>query len=223
MGRRHERADPRRRPVSRTVLRGFRNGSRRPPDARPTMAEGRVIYLSSFSKTLAPGFRVAWIDAPAPIAVKLEMAKQAEDLCTGVFDQRMVHECVRRGILERQLPLLRRHYGREARRDGGGVSARVRHRLTWPEPRGGFFLWATLPDASTPTSLLDRAVTSRRGLCGGQRVLRRQARREPNQAVVLRALTRPHPGRCTPACRGYSRAIAGAGAGGPVSTSFHWL
>ena len=98
-------------------------------DVRPMKAddgEGRVIYLSSFSKTLAPGFRVAWIDAPAPIAVKLEMAKQAGDLCTGVFDQRVVHECGRRGILERQLPAAAASLRREARCDGGGVSARAR-------------------------------------------------------------------------------------------------
>ena len=69
-----------------------------------------MIYLSSFSKTLAPGFRVAWIDAPAPLATKLEMAKQAEDLLTGSLDQRIVYEACRRGILQRQLPLLRRHY-----------------------------------------------------------------------------------------------------------------
>ena len=82
-------------------------------DVRPMKAddvEQRVIYLSSFSKTLAPGFRVAWIDAAAPIACKLEMAKQAEDLLTGSLDQRVVYEACRRGILQRQLPLLRRHY-----------------------------------------------------------------------------------------------------------------
>ena len=52
-------------------------------DVRPIQADdtdGRVVYLSSFSKTLAPGYRVAWIDAPAPLAAKFEMAKQAEDL-----------------------------------------------------------------------------------------------------------------------------------------------
>ena len=130
-------------------------------DVRPIKADdrdGRVIYLSSFSKTLAPGFRVAWIDAPPPIAVKLEMAKQAADLCTGVFDQRIVHECGRRGILERQLPILRKHYA--AKRD---VMVETFHReagnrLTWPDPRGGFFLWATLPDAIDADRLLERAV-----------------------------------------------------------------
>jgi 2-aminoadipate transaminase len=82
-------------------------------DVRPIKAddrEGRVIYLSSFSKTLAPGYRVAWIDAPPPLATKLEMAKQAEDLLTGSLDQRIVYESCRRGILQRQLPQLRRHY-----------------------------------------------------------------------------------------------------------------
>src|SRR6185436_14138652 len=87
-------------------------------DVRPIKvddSEGRVVYLSSFSKTLAPGYRVAWIDAPAPIAAKLEIAKQAADLCSGGFDQRVIYEAARRGILDRQLPLLRAHY--QERRD----------------------------------------------------------------------------------------------------------
>ena len=72
------------------------------------------MYLSSFSKTLAPGYRVAWIDAPPAIASKLEVAKEAADVCTGTLDQRVVYEVARRGILERQLPLLRTHYRRSA-------------------------------------------------------------------------------------------------------------
>ena len=130
-------------------------------DVRPMKADdsdGRVIYLSSFSKTLAPGFRVAWIDAPAPIAVKLEMAKQAGDLCTGVFDQRVVHECGRRGILERQLPILRAHYGKKRDVMVEAFRREPDIQLTWPDPRGGFFLWATLPAAIDADRLLDRAV-----------------------------------------------------------------
>ena len=68
------------------------------------------MYLSSFSKTLAPGYRVAWIDAPPPVAAKFEIAKQAADLCTGELDQRIVYEACRRGILDRQAPMLRAHY-----------------------------------------------------------------------------------------------------------------
>ena len=130
-------------------------------EVRPMKADdtdGRVIYLSSFSKTLAPGFRVAWIDAPAPLAVKLEMAKQAADLCSGVFDQRMVYEAERRGVLDRQLPLLRAHYS--AKRDVmvAALRGELGDAISWPEPRGGFFLWATLPDGVDADRLLSRAV-----------------------------------------------------------------
>jgi 2-aminoadipate transaminase len=130
-------------------------------DVRPMKADdddGRVIYLSSFSKTLAPGFRVAWIDAPAPLAVKLEMAKQAADLCTGVFDQRIVYEAARRGILDRQLPLLRRHYAEKRDVMVAALKAQLGNDISGPDPRGGFFLWATLPPAIDADHLLDRAV-----------------------------------------------------------------
>jgi 2-aminoadipate transaminase len=120
--------------------------------------DGRVVYLSSFSKTLAPGYRVAWIAAPAPIAQKLEIAKQSEDLLTGSLDQRVVHEACRSGLLARQLPKLRRHYGEK--RD---VMTRTLRRelsdvITWPDPKGGFFLWLSLPDRLDTDRMIPRAV-----------------------------------------------------------------
>jgi 2-aminoadipate transaminase len=130
-------------------------------DVRPMKADdgdGRVVYLSSFSKTLAPGYRVAWIDAPAALTAKFEFAKQAADLCTGTLDQRIVYEVVRQGILDRQLPMLRAHY-REKRdvmvtalRDGLG------EHVAWAEPRGGFFLWVRLPEIVDANRLIERAV-----------------------------------------------------------------
>lgn len=130
-------------------------------DVRPMKAddvEGRVIYLSSFSKTLAPGYRVAWIDAPAPLVSKFEMAKQAEDLCTGGFDQRVVYEASARGILQRQIPMLREHY--RAKRDVMVASLKQAFgsEVTWPAPRGGFFLWASLPAAIDTDHMIARAV-----------------------------------------------------------------
>jgi 2-aminoadipate transaminase len=130
-------------------------------DLRPMRADdsdGRVIYVSTFSKTLAPGYRVAWIDAPAPLAAKLEIAKQAEDLCTGGLDQRIVYEATRRGILDRHLPILRAHY-----REKRDVMIDVLRReldgsVSWPTPKGGFFLWATIPAPIDSSVLIDRAV-----------------------------------------------------------------
>lgn len=130
-------------------------------DVRPIRAddeEGRVIYLSSFSKTLAPGFRVAWIDAPGPLAAKLELAKQAADLQTGSLDQRVVFEACRRGVLARRVPELRRYY--QAKRDVMVTALRERfgEAVSWPTPRGGFFLWAALPQPIDSTRLVARAV-----------------------------------------------------------------
>lgn len=130
-------------------------------DVRPIRADdadGRVVYLSSFSKTLAPGFRVAWIDAPAPLAARFEVAKQAEDLCTGGFDQRMVYEAAHRGILDRQIPMLRAHY--QAKRDVmmAALHGQFGDELTWPAPRGGFFLWATMREGLDAEAMIPRAV-----------------------------------------------------------------
>ena len=130
-------------------------------DVRPLRADdrdGRVVYLSSFSKTLAPAYRVAWIDAPAPLAAKFELAKQAADLCTGGFDQRVIHEACKRGVLERQLPNLRRYY--QAKRDVmvDALRAAFGTTVTWPDPRGGFFLWATLPEQIDADAMIDRSV-----------------------------------------------------------------
>jgi len=130
-------------------------------DVRPMKADdadGRVLYLSSFSKTLAPGYRVAWIDAPAPLAAKLELAKQAEDLCSGVFDQRMVYEAGRRGILDRQLPLLRKHYADKRDVMVTALGHELGDAISWPDPRGGFFLWARLPDGIDADRLISRAI-----------------------------------------------------------------
>ena len=130
-------------------------------DTRPIKAddrEGRVVYLSSFSKTLAPGFRVAWIAAPAAIAAKFEVAKQAADLCTGGLDQRIVYEVWKRGVLAARLPALRSYYQekrtvmvRALRRELGDL-------VSWPEPKGGFFLWAAFPERVNTDALLTRAI-----------------------------------------------------------------
>jgi 2-aminoadipate transaminase len=130
-------------------------------ETRPIKADderGRVVYLSTFSKTLAPGYRIAWIAAPAAISARFELAKQSMDLSSGIFDQRVVHQAIRRGVLEKLAPRLRDLY--RSKRDAmehalrdelGGV-------LTWPAPKGGFFLWPELPAGFDGDALLERAI-----------------------------------------------------------------
>ena len=107
-------------------------------------AEGRVLYLSSFSKTLAPGLRLGWVHGPAPIVSKMELAKQADDLCSGVFDQRVVHEACRRGVLAEHVPGLRAYYQRKRDVMSRALQQALGDRVSWTPPRGGFFLWAAL-------------------------------------------------------------------------------
>jgi 2-aminoadipate transaminase len=129
-------------------------------DTRPMAAddrEGRVIYLSSFSKTLAPGLRVAWASAPLAIGSKLELAKQAEDLCTGAFDQRIAYEACRRGLFDTHLAKLRAHYQHKRDTMVAAIERRLQGHVTWLAPRGGFFLWATLGDELTSADVMPRA------------------------------------------------------------------
>jgi 2-aminoadipate transaminase len=130
-------------------------------DTRPLKADdrgGRVIYLSTFSKTLAPGFRVAWVVAPAAIVERFDTAKQSMDLMCGILDQRVVHQSIVRGVLGRQAAPLRGLY--RMRRDvmEQALRERIGGRLTWIAPKGGFFLWAKLPDGYECEPLLARAL-----------------------------------------------------------------
>jgi 2-aminoadipate transaminase len=133
-------------------------------ETRPMRADdggGRVIYLSTFSKTLAPGFRVAWIVAPAALIERFDTAKQSVDLTSGILDQRIIHEAVRRGVPERIAPALRDLYRRKRDVMEQALRAELGDRLTWPAPKGGFFLWATLPEGQDDLSLLERALEQR--------------------------------------------------------------
>lgn len=130
-------------------------------DTRPIKADdadGRVIYLSSLSKTLAPAFRTAWVTAEPTFIAKFDAAKQAADLCTGNLDQRIVYEAITRGVLARQIPQLRRYYQDKRTVMETSLRRELGDLLSWPAPRGGFFLWAKLPDGMDSQTLLARAL-----------------------------------------------------------------
>lgn len=136
-------------------------GAATPAETRPIKADdanGRVLYLSSFSKTLAPAFRVAWVVAPKALASRVETAKQALDLCTGSFDQHMVYEACRRGVLERHVPLLRAHYQHKCSVMEGALRQHLHGQAQWVPPRGGFFLWVELPQHVDASRMLERCL-----------------------------------------------------------------
>ena len=117
------------------------------------------VYLGSFSKILAPGLRLGYLVAPPALYPKLLQAKQAADLHTPSFNQRVVAEVLKDGFIERHVPTIRALYKQQCEamlaaldREMAGLG------LTWNRPVGGMFLWVQLPKGLKAIPLLDKAV-----------------------------------------------------------------
>jgi 2-aminoadipate transaminase len=108
---------------------------------------GNVIYLSTFSKTLAPGLRLGWIVAPPEVIGKLAQLKQGADLHTSTFTQFVAYEVARDGFLDSHVKLIRQVY--RERRDVmlQALQEFFPPAVTWTHPQGGLFLWVTLPQS----------------------------------------------------------------------------
>ena len=119
---------------------------------------GNVIYLSTFSKTLAPGLRLGWIVAPAEVISKLVQLKQGADLHSSTFVQMVAHEVARDNFLDEHVKLIRRVYCE--RRDVmlEALSQFFPPEVTWTRPQGGLFLWVTLPEGADAQKLFEVAV-----------------------------------------------------------------
>ena len=131
------------------------------PPPKPLTArnpEG-CIYLGSFSKVLAPGLRLGYVIAPKAIMPKLLQAKQAADLHSPSFNQRMVSEVLKDGFIDRHVPTIRALYKSQChamlealQKEMAGLD------VVWNSPDGGMFLWVRLPEGMNAVELLPKAV-----------------------------------------------------------------
>ncbi|GAA6141335.1 PLP-dependent aminotransferase family protein [Hydrogenophaga sp. 5NK40-0174] len=118
-----------------------------------------VIYLGSFSKVLAPGLRLGYVVAPKTVYPKLLQAKQAADLHSPSFNQRMVYEVLKDGFLEQHVPSIRALYRHQCTVMLDALAQAMEGLdVSWNSPDGGMFLWARLPEGMDAVDLLPRAI-----------------------------------------------------------------
>jgi 2-aminoadipate transaminase len=129
-----------------------------PPPALASRWRDGSVYLGSFSKVLAPGLRLGYVVAPKDLFPKLLQAKQAADLHTPSFNQRVVHEVIRDGFLREHVPTIRARY--RAQRDAmrAAMEQHLPPGCRWNVPAGGMFFWVELPQDIDAMALLPRAV-----------------------------------------------------------------
>ncbi len=132
-----------------------------PIPAIRSLDEDRVVYLGSFSKTFAPGFRVGWVLAPHAVREKLVLAQESATLCPPVFSQFAIAAYLANHDWRGQIKVFREMY--RERRDAllAGLADHMPPGMSWTVPTGGFFVWATLPAGLDSHAMLPRAVTAR--------------------------------------------------------------
>jgi 2-aminoadipate transaminase len=115
---------------------------------------GRTVFLSTFSKVLAPGFRVGWLVAPEPVHEKLAMIKEAIDLHTSSFSQHVAHEYLDSGEMDDQIDVINDVYDRKRGVILDALDAEMPPEVGWTRPEGGMFVWMTYPEGVDTREML---------------------------------------------------------------------
>jgi 2-aminoadipate transaminase len=129
-----------------------------PPKSLASRWPEGVLYLGSFSKVLAPGLRLGYVVAPAALYPKLLQAKQAADLHTPIFNQRIVFDVIRSGLLETHVPKTRARYKMQRDAMQASLDKHLSGLASWARPEGGMFFWLELPGGLDAMALLPKAV-----------------------------------------------------------------
>ena len=132
-----------------------------PESLRPIKAldeTGHVIYLSTFSKILSPGLRVAWIHGPEEIVRRIEYCKETADLCTSTLSQRIILEFLERGWMPSQGDRVRRFYTAKSQTLQAGLRAHFDSFARWSQVRGGLFQWLDLREGIDALGLFRNSI-----------------------------------------------------------------
>lgn len=122
---------------------------------------GHVVYVSTFSKTIAPGLRLGWVVARPDLFSRMLILKQAADLHTSSFDQRVALAYLAGGKQPAHLERIRRAYGERFDILDAALRAALPAAYSWTKPDGGMFLWVTGPRDLDALDLLQRAIAQK--------------------------------------------------------------
>jgi 2-aminoadipate transaminase len=121
----------------------------------------QAILLGSFSKTVVPSFRLGWIVAPKPLMEKLVIAKQAGDLHTNYFCQRVLHRFLQDNDLQAHIKEIIAVYGKQKVVMENAIKRYFPEQVSYFNPEGGMFLWVTLPEELSAMALFDKAIAEK--------------------------------------------------------------
>jgi len=117
-----------------------------------------TVLLGSFSKTVVPSFRIGWIVANNQIMEKLVIAKQASDLHTNYFGQRIIHQYLKDNDIDEHINKIRKAYGKQRDAMVSAIQEYFPAEIVYTHPEGGMFLWVTLPAAMSAMEVFNEAV-----------------------------------------------------------------
>ena len=120
--------------------------------------EGRVIYSSTFSKIISPGFRTGFVSAPSPIIQKMVVCKQVSDVHSNVWAQVISHRFMTSINHEEHFGKLREIYRKKCELMLGYIDNEFSKKITYVKPEGGLFIWCTLPDDCNMNAFCTQAV-----------------------------------------------------------------
>jgi 2-aminoadipate transaminase len=131
------------------------------PSIKSLDTKGRVIYIGTFSKVLAPGFRLAWVIASEEVINKFALTKQSSDLCSNMFVQYIAYEYIKGGYLDTQIQHIKQLYRHKRDVMIKALEDYFPKGAKWTVPGGGMFLWVTLPKNVNTRLMFKRAVANK--------------------------------------------------------------
>ncbi len=120
--------------------------------------EDRVVRMQTFSKILAPGFRIAWTVGPAQLIDKMVIAKQATDLCTNPFGQYVAYKYVSSGAIDEHIDYIKKLYNEKRLTMLEAMDEHFPPEAKWKKPLGGMFIWVTLPEYINTREMFEKAL-----------------------------------------------------------------